>query len=63
MFHPSSIKQKLVSDMVSNDHGRGRIGCPRSTDGCSCFVAAHGEIGVLPNLPPDLTSFIMDFIQ
>ena len=65
-FHSSSIRQKLVSDLVSSDssdRGRGDIVCPTTTDGCPCFFAVHGEVGVFHHVSPDLTSFIRDFIQ
>ena len=66
VFHPSSIRQYLVSDLVSSDssdHGRGDIVCPKTADGCPCLFAVHGEVGVFHHVSPDLTSFIIDFIQ
>ena len=66
MFHSSSIRQKLVSDLVSSDssdHGIGDIICPKTTDCYPCLFAVHCEVGVFHHVSPDLTSFIRDFIQ
>ena len=51
VFHSYFIRHKLVSNLVSSDisdHGTGHIVCPKSTDGCPCFFAVHGEVVVFP---------------
>ena len=66
VFHSSSIRHKLVSDLVSSDisyHGRVDIVCPKTTDDWPCVLAVHGEVGVFYHVSPDLTSFIRYFIQ
>ena len=41
----------------------GDIVCSKTTDGCPCFFANHGEVGVFHHVSPYLTSFIRDFIR
>ena len=38
VFHSSSNRKNVVSDLVSSDSSDHGIICPKTTDGCPCFV-------------------------
>ena len=63
VFHSSSIRKKLDSDLVRSGHG-GRLSAPRRRMFArGCFFAVHGEVGVFHHVSPDITSFVRYFIQ